>query len=141
LRHYRYKIPEGKESESFEAQFVLSENRAKDLPRSLRFETVERLCTVRANFGREDFQPVTKSQSIRPFKRVRGGIFSRDKAHYVADFNLNVLVGSADLRFELVSKDGRKYSQNHASVRVDWEDAVAERQQDVRGRNIYPAED
>lgn len=101
---------------------------------------MERLCTVRANFGREDFQPVTRGQGVRPFKRVKGGFFSREKAHYVADFNLKVLVGSADLGFELVSKDGRKYSQNHASVRVDWEDAVVERQQDVHGRKIYPVE-
>lgn len=115
----------------------MSENPAKDLPQSLRYERVERLCTVTGNFGREDFQPATKG-STRPFKRVRGGLFSREKAHYIADFNLKVVIGSADLGFEVVSKDGRKFNRNHVSVKVDWEDTVAEREQDFNPRNIYP---
>ena len=117
----------------------MSENPANDLPQSLRYEKVERLCTVTAKFGREDFQPRTKNLSTKPFKRVRGGLFSREKAHYIADFNLKVVIGSADLSFEVVSKDGRKYNQNHVSIKVDWEEAVAERKQDFSLRNIYPA--
>ena len=116
----------------------MSENPAKDLPQSLRYERVERLCTVTAHFGREDFQPATKS-SARPFKRIRGGLFSRERAHYIADFNLKIVIGSADLRFEVVSKDGRKFSQNQASIKVDWEEVVAEPKQDINPRNIYPA--
>ena len=139
MRPYSLKIPEGTESKSFQAQFVMSENPANDLPRSLRYERVERLCTVTANFGREDFQPASKSLGTRPFKRIRGGLFSKEKAHYIADFNLKVVIGSADLRFEVVLKDGRKYSQNPASIRVDWEEAVAERKQDFNTRTIYPA--
>lgn len=133
------KVPEGTESKSFQAQFVMSENPANDLPQSLRYERVERLCTVTANFGREDFQPATKNLSTTPFKRIRGGLFSKGKAHYIADFNLKVVIGSADLRFEVVSKDGRKFCQNPASVKVDWGEAVAERRQDFNPRNIYPA--
>jgi hypothetical protein len=116
----------------------MSENPANDLPRSLRYERVERLCTVTANFGREDFQPASKNLGMSPFKRIRGGLFSKEKAHYIADFNLKVVIGSADLKFEVVSKDGRKYSQNPASVRVDWEEAVAEQKRDRNQRNIYP---
>lgn len=117
----------------------MSENPANDLPQSLRYERVERLCTVTAKFGREDFQPPTRGLSTTPFKRVRGGLFSKGKAHYIADFNLKVVIGSADLRFEVVSKDGRKYNQNNASIKVDWEEAVAEQNRDFNPRNIYPA--
>jgi hypothetical protein len=117
----------------------MSENPANDLPRSLKYDKVERLCTVTGNFGREDFQPATKSLSAKPFKRIRGGLFSREKAHYIADFDLKVVIGSADLRFEVVSKDGRKFSKNPASIKVDWEETAAERKQDFNPRNIYPA--
>ena len=117
----------------------MSENPAKDLPPSLGYERVERLCTVTAKFGREDFQPATKSLSAKPFKRRRGGLFSKEKAHYIADFNLKVVIGSTDLSFEVVSKDGRKYNQNHVNIKVDWEEAVAERKPDFNLRNIYPA--
>ena len=58
------------------------------------------------------------------FKYVKK-TFSKHKEHHIAEFDLKVIVGTTELEFELVSMDGRRYSQNTAKVQVTWADVPA----------------
>lgn len=128
-RTYRLKIPRGQESQSFEAQFVMSEAPAHDLPRSLRRGHVQRLCTVRARF-RDNERFIEKRGSIWPSSRHQ---------HLIIDFKLKVIVGSTDLKFEIVSMDGVKYDQNAASVRVEWQKVALPVEEPLAAaRTFYP---
>lgn len=116
---YRLKVAKGEEDNSFNAQFVSSKTTARHLPGSLRTGyDVSRVCTVTANFRVEDFD--TQGAG---FKYKRAGFLSRSKDHYIAEFHLRVVVGSADLKFELIAKDGLKFNQNTATIQVEWEEA------------------
>lgn len=127
-RMYRLKIPKGHESQSFEAQFVMSEAPAHDLPRSLRRGHVQRLCTVRARF-----------RDNERFVERRGSLFTSRRQHYIIDFKLKVIVGSTDLKFEIVSMDGVKYDQNAASVKVEWQKAALPPEEPLTAaRTFYP---
>ena len=115
-RDYRLKIPrDGQQSQTVEAQFVMSDNPVHGLPKSLKRGYVTRLCTVKAIL-----------HNLDSFKSIRGSIVPGGRQqHYVVDFKLKVIVGSTDLKFEIVSTQGVRYSQNAASVQVEWQEAVA----------------
>lgn len=112
-REYQMKLPKGDQNRSFEAQFVMSEAPARDLPRSLTRGHIQRLCVVRATF-RDD----------EPFRHRRGHIFGR-QSHVIADFKLRVIVETTSLKFEITSLDGVPFHQNAASVEVDWQELTA----------------
>ena len=50
--------------------------------------------------------------------------------YYKAKFEMQVLVGAADLKFRICSKEGI-ISKDHKSISVDWEES---------GRGVGPAE-
>ena len=134
-RPFRLKIAKGYEDEAFEAQLVMSDRPAKTLPRSLRGDSVSRVCNVAARFGQQDFA----GHSLQHIKHKKGNPFSRRPEHFIADFDLKVIVGSADLKFELVGKDGQKFSQNEARVEVTWHEAKPSTKRKKGLRNMYPA--
>ena len=41
-----------------------------------------------------------------------------------ARFNIKVILGAADIKFQLESKDRKVISNNHDTIEVKWEDAT-----------------
>jgi len=72
------------------------------------------LCTVRANL-----QEVHENEFELKNKRCWQG-----RRYYNARFTIRVLVGPADLRFELWFK-GMKYNRSHDPVQIEWDAAGA----------------
>lgn len=115
-RPYQIKLPRGRrrdQSLTFETQFVMSDAPARDLPRSLKRGYVERLCKVVATFRDDEVLKVKRSW-------VPGR-----QDHIIGEFKLKTIVGSTSLKFEITAPDGTLYSQNAASVAVEWHEAAA----------------
>lgn len=123
-RPYTQKIAKGEEADQIEAQFYMSRSPARRLPKDLRGEDVTKVCTVTAEFTDEFFN----KRSSDHFKYVRRNPFSRKQEHWIAELDLQVLVGSTDLRFQLLSKDGQTLNTNDASIEVVWEEARMKKQ-------------
>jgi hypothetical protein len=130
-RPYQLKVPKGEESTSFEAQFVISESPAVDLPRSLKSDSVSRVCKVTARFSPSNFD------SNPAFKQKNRLIWPSKKDHWIAELELAVIVGSTNLTFELYSRDGKKFSQSEAKVQVQWDEAELKIQPTAAKRSIY----
>jgi hypothetical protein len=130
-RRYQLKVPRGNETESFYAHIVMSELPARQLPHSMLRGPCTKLCVVTGRFGSADF-------SREQFKYVKK-TFSKHKEHHIAEFDLKVIVGTTELEFELVSMDGRRYSQNTAKVQVTWADVPAPSPGPNTQSRIYPA--
>lgn len=47
------------------------------------------------------------------------------KRYYRADFDMKVIVGPADVRFEIWTKDGR-ISKAHEEIEVNWDPLMME---------------
>lgn len=148
-RGYRQKIAKGEEDECVRARFVMSELPADSLPKSMKRNEMEvsPVCTIRAHFSEDDFDDRSHRNSRNggsaPFKLQKPNLFrgTRGREHYVAEFNLRILIGSTDLKFSLEGKNGRKFNQNDASVAVEWHDAVVKPKITTKKnqRSMYPA--
>lgn len=137
---FELKITKEETDREFEAQFVMSRDKANTLPRSLRFGDVERVCTVKGRFHEEDFD--TQASSLKSAFKLKKNLLSlsRSRDHYIAEIYLRVTVGSTDLSFELESKDGRKYNVNEARIEVKWEETNVRPKSKKPKRAIYPSQ-
>lgn len=106
----------------------MSESPADHLPRSMKWGDVSRVCKVIARFSPRDFE-------ANAFKHKKK-FFRPKKDHWEAEFDLAVTVGSTTLSFEILSKDGKKYTQTDATVDVQWEEAEV-KQTAASKRTIY----
>lgn len=120
LSQFQLKIGIGEEKRVWRAQIVMSETNTHALPQSTRFDDVKKVCEVFLTFQSEDFQG--RGQSLVPFKLKSKGHFGNKRQYYLAEFAVRVVVGSADLKFQLVSKDGRTLSEAHEQIRVEWDE-------------------
>lgn len=133
---YRLKIPKAEIGQGFEAQFVKSDAPAKALPRSLRHDGVERLCTLRFRFSEQDFRQSSSHQGFR----LERSFLSRRRDHYIAEFNLRIIVGSTDLKFEIETMDGRKLNMAEARVEVEWEETEIRPKPKKPARTMFAAQ-
>ena len=118
---YKLKIPIGKERETYKAHIVMSTMHPEDLPASLRHDGVSKVCQVEAKID------------VKNMKVKKRHTIGKTSQWYLADFDIRVLVGFADLKFQISSRDGRNvYSREHTEIEVDWLPADS---------NSSPAED
>lgn len=105
-QHYSLKVPLGKENQPWVTQVVMSTLPAAELPSSLNQPGASRLCKV------ESILPADmKVKSRRWFDR---------RSHFLkAEFDVQVIIGAADLKFRTLGRDGI-LSQAHDTIAVQW---------------------
>ena len=82
------------------------------LPTSMRHEGVKKVCQVDSTID------VTGMKLKKPHLQL----FGRPEHKYtLAEFDIKVIVGPADLKFQLWSKDGRIFSNDHNEVEAHWD--------------------
>lgn len=79
---------------------------ANMLPSSLNKPGARRLCQV-------------KSRLPTNMKMKNSKWYQRSDKYFKAEFDVQVLIGAADLRFQTLDKDGL-LSQDHNAIDVDW---------------------
>src|SRR5947209_4573352 len=106
-KHVRAKLNLKQVTRPWRAQFVISTERREHLPTDLTGTKVKTLCIVEADLRYVD--RITKN----------GHWWQLGQRYELVEFDLRLIAGSADLRFQLWS-NGRLISDGNASIGVEW---------------------
>ena len=82
-----------------------------ELPRSLKKEGAKSVCAVESVLSHRDM------------KKKNRHWYNRGPEYYRAEFDMRVIIGAADLKFEMLGKDG-VVSKPHSEVQVQWATAT-----------------
>jgi hypothetical protein len=107
-KQVRAKIKPEQLRKPWKAQIVWSGEECDNLPKSIPNENAKDLCIVEASLER--VQKVVKNDHW----------WSLGKRYHLAEFEVRVIPGSADLKFEL-SNMGRLVNTQNDTVQVDWD--------------------
>ncbi|KAM4054455.1 Hsp70 family chaperone [Hirsutella rhossiliensis] len=118
VKTFKVYLAEQDITRSWDADVVISQNEISFLPHSLKQAGVTKLCQIKSNL-----EGVQQHQLI--LRKKRGTCFRRGYRFYICEFDVRVIVGPADLRFELWF-DGQKFSGNNRPISVSWNEAGLE---------------
>ena len=108
---YCLKIAPGHERDPWKTNIIMSTLPRNQLPGSLNQEGVQVLCEVESNL---------RDSAVERKLKNRHWWNYREK-YLRVQFDVNVIIGAADLQFQLQSRDKRVLSVGHSAIRVDWE--------------------
>lgn len=91
------------------------------LPTSMRGDDVRTVCTVEATFPQRVLRRVRSGQNIDGYELITNHWWKKDPGYILVEFELCVIVGSADVNFKLKTKDGRTFSDDHVDIEIAWE--------------------
>ena len=97
----------------WQTHVVMSTLPRERLPSSMSQTGAERLC---------DVESVLEGKGVE-MKRKNRHWYNRGEQYVRARFNIKVILGAADIRFQLESKDRKVLSNKHDPIEVRWEDA------------------
>ncbi len=103
------KIRPGDESKSWKIQVVMSTVPSEHLPRSMKHDGAKTLCDVESVLNDVDMKLKNRHWYNRGEKYVR------------AEFDVKVILGAADLKFQLWSKGGKVCSRDHDAIEIKWD--------------------
>ncbi|GIJ87125.1 hypothetical protein Asppvi_006029 [Aspergillus pseudoviridinutans] len=107
-KEFQLKLEPGREAETFQVHIVMSMYPPTLLPKSMSHKGVERVCTLHIST-----EGVDKKLKNRHW-------YSRKPVFWKGTFSVRVVVGPADLAFQLWSKDQRIRSSSHPPIAVKW---------------------
>ncbi|KAL4757094.1 Hsp70 family protein [Aspergillus foveolatus] len=112
-KDFQLKIKPGEEHLPWKVHIVMSTNPPDMLPQSMRVKGAQHVCSL--DISTDD---VDRKMKNRRWYNMR-------PRYWRALFEVRVIVGAADLTFQLWSKDQRIRSSHHEPIRVQWMPAAA----------------
>lgn len=107
------KIKLGSEGEPWKTKVVTSSMPRGQLPHSLNQDGAKRLCEVESALKDKGLEMKLKNRHW----------YNRGEKYLRARFDVKVILGAADLKFALQTKDKKVLSNNHDPIEVKWEAA------------------
>jgi hypothetical protein len=104
---YRLKLNLGTERVPWKTQIVTSSLPAYQLPRSMKYEGARTVCTVESLLSEHDLKLKNRHW------------YNLGPQYWRAEFKVKILIGAADLRFQLLGKTGT-ISKKHDDIEVHW---------------------
>jgi hypothetical protein len=83
--------------------------KASRLPQSMSRGEVEEVCRIESRFD-------ARSTTLK-----NRHWYNLKHQYSLADFDVKVIIGPADLKFQLVTKSGEALSDDHDEIEVKWE--------------------
>ncbi|EXJ73469.1 uncharacterized protein A1O5_03230 [Cladophialophora psammophila CBS 110553] len=114
-QRYSMKIQPGSERLPWQSQIVMSSLPPDQLPSSLNDPGAQPVCKV-------------ESQLPQDMKRKNRHWYNVGPEYLRAEFEMQVLIGPADLKFQTLSRDG-VMSRDHESIDVEWVSSTKEASQ------------
>ena len=105
------KIKPGREGKLWQTHVVMSTVPSDQLPSSLNQDGARRLC---------DVESVLKDRGVE-MKLKNRHWYQRGEKYLRAKFDIKVILGAADLKFQLQSKTKDVLSKDHDEIQVKWE--------------------
>ncbi|KAJ5573622.1 uncharacterized protein N7459_008049 [Penicillium hispanicum] len=113
---FQIRMEQGQQNEPFKVRFVMSTLPSSELPESLNQYSVHPVCNL--DIFTEGVDRKLKNRHWYNLK----------PAFWRANFDVNVVVGPADLKFELWSHETRIRTSGHEPIHVKWEPAGEEQE-------------
>jgi hypothetical protein len=108
IKHrYKLKLDPVKVDRPWRARVLMSTLPVSELPRSLKKEGSHSVCSVESVLSHRDM------------KKKNRHWYNFGPKYYRAEFDVRVIIGAADLKFEMVGKDG-VVSMPHDQIEVQW---------------------
>ena len=105
------KLKPDKGEYTWRTHIVKSSSESARLPSNLKDDGVDLLCDVIS---------VLDSRSID--MKLKNGHWYNFKSKYIrARFDVKVILGAADIKFQLLTKDRKVISRDHDIIKVQWE--------------------
>ena len=111
LKPFAMKVNPGDEGTFWRTSIVMSDVDREKLPSNISQSGVTRLCSIAA---------VLKDQGV-DMKLKNRRWYNRGEKYLRANFDIKVILGAADLKFQLVTKNERVFSEKHDPIEVKWE--------------------
>lgn len=111
MKPYVMKIKPGKEDKLWQTHVVMSTVPSDQLPSSLNHDGASRLC---------DVESMLKDRGVE-MKLKNRHWYQRGEKYLRAKFDIKVILGAADLKFQLQSKTNNVLSKDHDAIQVKWE--------------------
>ncbi|KAL8740298.1 MAG: hypothetical protein Q9190_006981 [Brigantiaea leucoxantha] len=132
LRPFTIKIKPGQEDDLWQTHVVMSSAPTEQLPSNINQTGAERLCDVAA---------VLKDKGV-DMKLKNRHWYNRGEKYFRLRFDVKVVLGAADLKFVLQTKDQRTISDGHDAIQVVWEAPRENAADKTQGKAaVYPAPD
>ena len=109
LKPCTVRIDPGKEGSHWQTFIVMSTADRKSLPTNIDQADVSELCTL------------SSSLRLVPLKMKNRHWYNAGAEYLRADFDLKVVFGAADIKFQLLTKSGKVISDSHNNIEVKWE--------------------
>ncbi|KAK5083734.1 hypothetical protein LTR05_006239 [Lithohypha guttulata] len=106
-QQHRLKLDLGKERHTWRTQIVCSSLPPTQLPKSMKWEGTKPVCVVESIIDGADLKLKNKHW------------YNLGKQYIRADFALKILIGPADLKFQLWGRD-KQLSKSHDQIAVQW---------------------
>jgi len=110
-KRYRLKLNMGKEKTPWRTTLVMSSLPISRLPKSTRADGVRPLCSVESTINASDMKLMNKRW------------YDLGRPYWLAEFELKVDVGPADLKFQLLGKNGQ-LNVAHEKIKVEWNNSL-----------------
>ncbi|KAK5047574.1 hypothetical protein LTR84_006671 [Exophiala bonariae] len=114
-QHYRLKLDPGREQLPWKTQIVMSALPVHSLPTSMRMDGATTVCALESVPDYWDLK--LKNRHWYNFK----------PKYYRAEFDVQVLVGSADLKFQVLGRNGA-LSKKHDDISVRWTNSTKQQE-------------
>ena len=111
MRPFNIKRKPGQEDQPWETKIVMSGASKDLLPTNINHEAAKKLCEVSSALKDKDIDMKLKNRHW----------YNRGDKYWRCRFDVKVVVGAADLKFLLLTKDKKVISKDHDPVRVRWE--------------------
>ena len=111
MKPFLIKIKPGQEDKPWRNQIIMSNNPRDKLPSNLRQDGAKRLCAI---------ESVLKDKDVEMKLKNRHWYSQREK-YLRFKFDVKVILGAADLKFQLQTKDKKVISSDHETITVKWE--------------------
>lgn len=108
---YMIKIPPEKVKEKWQTRVVMSALPSDRLPTNIGQDGVKRICTVESAL----------CENVVDQKLKNRHWYNRGEKFIRLKFNIKVILGAADLRFQMLSRAGQILSGEHDPIQVKWE--------------------
>lgn len=105
------KMSPGKEAQLWQTHVVMSTVPRDQLPQSLSQDGAKRLCEVESVLENKGVEMKVKNRHW----------YNRGNEYVRAKFNIKVILGAADIKFQLQTKDEKVFSNTHDTIEVRWE--------------------
>ena len=111
MKPFLIKIKPGQEDKPWRNQIIMSSNPRERLPSNLQQDGAKRICAI---------ESVLKDRGVEMKLKNRHWYNSREQ-YLRLKFDVKVILGAADLRFQLQTKDKKVISTDHEAIQVKWE--------------------